>query len=41
MKPKHLETKYAGIFKHKGIAEAYIYRQPYILTVTTQGIPAL
>lgn len=29
MKPKHLESKYAGIFKQKDVAEAYIYRPPY------------
>lgn len=26
MNPKHLETKYAEVFKHKGVAEAYIHR---------------
>lgn len=29
MKPKHLETKYAEIFKHKCVAEAYVYRPTY------------
>ena len=29
MKPKHLEAKYADIFKYKSVAEAYRYRPPY------------
>lgn len=29
MKPKHLDTKYAEIFKQKNVAEAYINRPPY------------
>ncbi len=29
MKPKHLDSKYAEMFKHRSVSEAYVYRPPY------------